>query len=141
VGPMNSGSAIEPLKVYSIAKNGQNHYVDQESAQLAALAMAQARDGALVDGSLFKQQMTLNSRHLLELSENPADLSSERKLNATTNKFNLTHGNAQNKSNEMDFVLINGTWHVIDLSICQKMMSNQTSHDIYYNLTHVNRLV
>lgn len=140
-GNITTSNELEPLKVYSVMKNGggQNNYVtDTESAQLAALAMAQARDGALVDGSLLKNEVVaLNSRHLLSEDYEDAEYSGGRRANASSAKTNST------RVNGMDLVLINGTWHVIDLSICQQMFPNSTntSSNQYFNSTHFNRLV
>lgn len=149
MGPINQ------LAPYSVGDDRRlEHLVNDpnsESAQLAALAMAQARDGALVDGSLLKQRISsLNSRHLLadnndedEASPNTTTRSNNGVTNATRNRDGAV------RVNGMDLVLINGTWHVVDFSICQQMFSNQTSanrsagphHQQYYNYTHFNRLV
>lgn len=134
---MSSTNQLDRPKIYSI--QGENP-IDTESAQLAALALAQARDGALVDGSLLKNQIVVNSRHLLSDTDYDDSEKSPRRevINSTTNKSNSTW----DRVNGMDLVLINGTWHVIDLSICQSMISNQThkTNDQYFNITHFNRI-
>lgn len=116
-----------------------------ESAQLAALAMAQARDGALVDGSLLKQRIggsAINSRHLL--SEDDAAKDYDTPNTTTRRNNNATRGSdGAVRVNGMDLVLINGTWHVVDLSICQQIFSNQTSahqNHQYFNQTHFIRI-
>lgn len=154
-------------------KNGQDEYastgeldsVDDERARLAAaaLATAQARDGALVDGGTL---LKLNSRHLLADDDkdnvNGGSNSNEapnagsayathrqrRSINNGTHSGSNGTAAVKANVNGMDLVFINGTWHVVDLSICQQVIStNQTaaSHhqhrDQYFNLTHLNRLV
>lgn len=147
---------MNQLAPYSVGDDRRlEHLVNDpnsESAQLAALAMAQARDGALVDGSLLKQRISsLNSRHLLADNDNNND--DEVSPNTTTRSNNGVTNATRNRDGAvrvdgMDLVLINGTWHVVDFSICQQMFSNQTSangsagphHQQYYNYTHFNRL-
>ena len=53
------------------------------------------------------------------------------------------HGyNLTKKSNEsMELVLINGTWHLIDLNICYNMMRGEAgnTNEYYHNNTHINK--
>ena len=124
------------------------------AAQLAAIASAQARDGALIDlqnAAAFLNQYHMNSRRLLSdydyaddslgKQESQDELKNKER---DTNKFNLTKkGNNNNNSNSsMELVLINGTWHLIDLDICYKMMAsepvNQNTSQ-YQNYTHLNK--
>jgi hypothetical protein len=132
-------------------------YLDAESAQLAALAAAEARDGALIDINKLKPQ-NVKSRHLLSnynddetknsklKKTKSADLlaasSAKKSFNLTqkNGNYNLTGYNASigNNNESMELVLINGTWHLLNLSYCyQTMMS--ASKNQYQNYSHLNK--
>ncbi len=132
--------------------------MDAESAQLAALAAAEARDGALIDIQQLKQQ-NIKSRHLLsnyneEETNNSklkrtksADLlaasSAKKSFNLTnrSNNYNLTGYNAINGSNNnesMELVLINGTWHLLNLSYCYQTMMSANKNQ-FHNFSHLNK--
>lgn len=111
-------------------------------SQLAA-ALSKS-DGALIDlQSPLPSHM--KSRHLLsEDYENFDELeiiSSKQKLEKNTVshvKENFTR--SKNETN-MELVLINGTWHMVDLNICYKIMSlNATENESrFYNHSHFNK--
>ena len=123
-----------------------------ESAQLAAYA----RDGALIDLNNH-----IKSRRLLgdtgtasddydddsksQLGESKKQLSKSKKSDSRSlpslekkQGYNLTK-----KTNEsMELVLINGTWHLIDLNICYNMMRAEAgagTNQYYHNNTHINK--
>jgi hypothetical protein len=132
-----------------------NRYTNQQSSdkasQLAALRMANVESGALID-----LNPGINSRHLLnaadddyddfsydkdgnqikKLSKSPQDNEKKSSPKSDTTKlgFNLTK-----KSNEsMELVLINGTWHLIDLNVCYNMLLR--GEEAPKNNTHVHKI-
>lgn len=151
----------------------QNMYPDMDQSQLAALISASANDGALIGlkntGDLVEQKpQRINSRHLLSDYDYPlsdelqnADKASKQqeqkqpKLGNNRNlsrkskpasSNNLNSANLTRKTNEsVELVLINGTWRVIDLDMCYKMMAesnfnNTANHHHYHNHTHLNKI-
>ncbi len=103
--------------------------IDEKSAQLAALAVAQATDGALVDANLLIKE-NVNSRHLL------SDNGQKQYKNKSINTKNKTG----NSSNEL--VLINGTWHLVNLEACYKVLhevKQEKDTKQFANLTHFNK--
>jgi hypothetical protein len=128
---MNENADNYALSKYSDLQNlkERSSLIDEKSAQLAALAVAQATDGALVDANLLIKEK-VNSRHLL--SENGQKQSKNKSINSV-NK-------SDNSSNEL--VLINGTWHLVNLEACYKMMHDAKQDKYankYSNLTHFNK--
>ena len=127
-------------------------YAPSEAAKLAALGAASARDGALVDLKDLNQH--LSARRLLSDADYELESSNEMKSvsgknaaksgknNTSPNlekKFNLTK-----KSNEsMELVLINGTWHLIDLNVCYNMLraEAENTNQYYHNNTHLNKYI
>lgn len=125
-----------------------NGYDQAAVAQLAALELASARDGALVDRQLLKQQpLHINSRHLLQTNdESPSskeEIRSRRRHrglvmpNQNNNNVQPSAAMAKTKAvttNESkvatnqtkELIQINGTWHSIDLNICYQMLNNNT---------------
>lgn len=104
---------------------------ENEGAQIAALAAANPKDGALMDSSVLKQ---IHSRKLLSEQDYPIEYKSENSnsLENRTKKFNMSRTD-KNNTDKIELVLINGTWHLIDLNICyQKIYSG-------YNITHVKK--
>ena len=127
-----------------------------ESAQLAAYA----RDGALIDlNNHIKSRRLLGdtgtasddydddsksqlgeSREKQLSNSKKSDQNSDRSLPSLEKKqgYNLTK-----KTNEsMELVLINGTWHLIDLNICYNMMRAEAgagTNQYYHNNTHINK--
>ena len=158
---MTSGPAVPPSFPQLMSEKGFEAYSDMDEAtravQLAALAAAQARDGALVDpqnaAALLKQsQAHLNSRRLLSDSDYTIDdvdtsKAAAKLVDQVKKQFNIT--DIQVPSNEsMELVKINGTWHLVDLNICYQMMLAASSGESsstdpksknYLNQTHVNR--
>ncbi|CAF0724673.1 unnamed protein product [Brachionus calyciflorus] len=135
-----------PLQLYRMNENNQleSVYINSEGVQLAALASVNPKDGALVDSSVLKQ---IHSRRLLSDMDYPSEDSAEKidkkistkSLTNRTKNTNLTlsekHANLT-QSDNMELVLINGTWHLIDLNICyQKLHSNGN-----YNQTHLKKI-
>jgi len=125
----------ENAENYALSKYADLHnlkessLIDQKSAQLAALAVAQATDGALVDANLLIKQK-VNSRHLL------SDNGHKQSKNKSISSPNKTG----NSSNEL--VLINGTWHLVNLEACYKMLheaKQDKNANKYTNLTHFNK--
>lgn len=116
----------------------EQSFLDKEAVELAALARANALDGALVDSSVFLKQQHLNSRRLLSNSEyfshDEEKDHTKSKVNSTNSSSNQKPYNLTKKSNEsMELVLINGTWHLIDLNVCYQKMFTET------NYTHVKK--
>jgi hypothetical protein len=129
-----------------------------ESAQLAAYA----RDGALIDLNNH-----INSRRLLgEAGTASDDYDNDSKSQLGESKKQLSVGGNSKKSNKnsdrslpslekkqgynltkktnesMELVLINGTWHLIDLNICYNMMRAEAgagTNQYYHNNTHINK--
>lgn len=131
-------------------------FLDADSAQLAAMAAAEARDGALIDIQQLKQQ-NVKSRHLLSnynedettnsklKKTKSADLlaasSVKKSFNLTkrSDNYNLTGYNASSGNNEsMELVLINGTWHLLNLSYCYQTMMSANKNQ-YHNYSHLNK--
>ena len=123
-----------------------NKYIrgDSPGAQLAAIASAQAKDGALIDpqnaAALLNQHH--NSRRLLsdydytdESISNKQDEAKNPNETPSAKRFNLTKKN----NNSLELVLINGTWRLIDLDICYKMMVSElhenNTNPKYHNYT------
>jgi hypothetical protein len=153
-------SLIESKKVYSDSSDS-----NLQAAKLAAsLANAQARDGALVDPKEARVLLNshVNKRHLLSdfdydvgnsndnsnnNSNESSDSSSERKHKSAN--LNLNKSLSSNNNESMDLVLVNGTWRLIDLNICYKMLSannnsskssrNFNTRNNYQNHTHLNK--
>jgi hypothetical protein len=130
---------------------------DLSTTQLAALKAAQARDGALIGLNDVNSLVHVQSRHLL--ADVPNDDSTAEvapTAEATTNNnnvttFNLTLKNGASNGNNMsgagtmhphkngsmELMLINGTWHLVDVSICyQNMMATGKPH---LNDSHINK--
>lgn len=129
---LNQQDEQNTLQLYSFNQNKelQGIYRNNE-AQSAALAAFNPKEGALVDSLVHNQIL---SRKLLSEQDYPMEATSENKkyLQNRTNKFNLTRPDKNNTEN-IELVLINGTWHLIDLNICyQKLYSG-------YNITHVKK--
>ena len=120
---------------------------DERAVQLAALAAAQARDGALVDPQKaadllkFSSNVHLNSRRLLSNAEEERNNNKEPKASAKRRAFNLTLNETTNDSS-MELVQINGTWHLIDLNVCYRMMYAASSDNttVYLNQTHSKKI-
>ena len=131
---------------------------------MAAFAAASARDGALID--LKDLNNHISSRRLLSDTDYDDDSirssneksqteskskglsgGARRKLSNDNEKtlpsLEKKHGyNLTKKSNEsMELVLINGTWHLIDLNICYNMMRGEAgnTNQYYHNNTHINK--
>lgn len=78
-----------------------------------------------------QNEQSIKSRHLLSDYDYPND-SNE----ATPNKQNLT----ANSESLMDLILINGTWHLVDITICYKLgpiVRNESG--TFYNTSHINK--
>jgi hypothetical protein len=135
-------------------------YGENEAAKLAAaLASAQARDNALLDTSLFN--MNVKSRHLLsdydyeeeshknvpaaKTAKSPNKNSRSRRNvapSAVSNRSNqaATNLTKQRQNDSMELVLINGTWHLINLSMCYNMMyGGENKLHTFQNYTHLNK--
>ena len=148
------------FQMYLNEKNqlGNEHAPLSDSAKLAALGAANARDGALIDLKDLNQH--INSRRLLsdsdydDLSNDSSEKTSkDSKLNKNQSSINKNNNtlptlekktayNLTKKSNEsMELVLINGTWHLIDLNVCYNLLraeAENASH-FYHNNTHLNK--
>ncbi|RNA19965.1 cyclic AMP-dependent transcription factor ATF-6 beta [Brachionus plicatilis] len=122
-----------PLQLYSFNQNKDlKGLYENEDSRMVALAAVNPKDGALVDSSVLKQ---MHSRKLLSESDYPVEEASDnfKSLKNRTNKFNSTRPDKNNTEN-IELVLINGTWHLIDLNICyQKLYSG-------FNVTHVKKI-
>lgn len=120
--------------------NDDKKKIGYTPAQLAAsLAMANARDGALLD--LHNPVPShIKSRHLLSDYDYP-DM--DEKDNIEIKRKNISSMNGANITNNtnMELILINGTWHMVDLDICYKYMTvNSNETDKFYNHTHFSRI-
>lgn len=124
-------------------QNQQESLISQKSIdytlsqKAAAVSAAAVSNGALVDP---KRPFQFKSRHLIADYDYPegAESSNEIQKNSSLNDFNLTKSG--NDSN-MDLVLINGTWHMIDLDLCYKVMSvGGNESEKFYNHTHFNKI-
>lgn len=131
-------------------KNNQNFYLNSKTDQIGA------KEGALIDiqntASLVKQNqpgLHPRSRHLLSDFDYSDDLndsiSSTENLkqslrtNLTRTKSNMN--STRNDNSSLDLFLINGTWHLIDLDYCQKLMANdQNTVNQLYNFTHLTKI-
>lgn len=130
------------MQLYSSKQNGKIIYPELDAAQMAALAMANAKDGALIDPSntavLLKQQHP-NARRLLSDEDyqlEDDDSKDRQSSRSSANKvYNLTQRN-MNESKEL--VLINGTWHLIDLNVCYQMLLTESGNN-YTNHSHMNK--
>jgi hypothetical protein len=120
----------------------------------AALASAQARDNALLDASMLAPRI-VKARHLLsefddydsggEAATNKHERNSHKqknnhqKANKTTAATATGNSNLTKRDNDgMELVLINGTWHLINLSMCYNIL--QTSSGQFHNHTHMARV-
>ncbi len=122
--------------------------VTDDDAQLAAaLASAQARDNALLDTSIFQRGGNVKARHLLsdfddyDTGEQQANGGKQKQQRAAAaNKTMTGTTNLTKRSNDsMELVLINGTWHLINLSMCYSML-NQGGGANFHNHSHVTRI-
>lgn len=88
---------------------------------------------------LKQKEFHPRSRHLLsdyDYADDNSLAQDKKKTNFTTKSTNLT----KNDNSSLELVLINGTWHLIDLNICQKLMStDQNDVNKFYNFTHLNK--
>lgn len=159
----NNFSTDTEVSRYLSEKNllGSDH-AQSDAAQLAAFAAASARDGALIDLKDLNQH--INSRRLLSdkdydylamasdennsSQEQPKKLSQPSGGNTNSNNKSLPSlekkrgYNLTKKSNEsMELVLINGTWHLIDLNVCYNMLraESENSNQFFLNNTHINK--
>ena len=122
------------------------------SSQLAAMAAAQVKDGALV-GSQNSLSVHVKSRHLLSDYDYPEESADDQNLpttrspghntqNKSNNDLNLKGANmTNNNGSNMEFIFINGTWHLIDLDICYKFMAVDAANDTqrFNNFTHLRK--
>ncbi len=115
----------------------------QKSDSAAAAVLADFNNRALIDLQK-QQQIHPRSRHLLsdydysdDLNESSIITQNDKNVKLNTSR---TTGNNLTKSenSSMELVLINGTWHLIDLNICQKFMPNDQSN-FASNFTHLNK--
>lgn len=117
-------------------KNSNPEYTPSELA--AALEAVHTNNGALVN---IQRDLPKNikSRHLLsdESEENKPKKSITTNLKNISVDGNRSTVNDSNESN-MELVLINGTWHMVDLNACYKMMSlaSNGTDEKFYNHTH-----
>lgn len=126
---MNQQDEKNPLQLYSFNQNKDLQGI--YDAQSAALAPFNPKENAHVDSLIHSQ---IQSRKLLSEQKYSMEVTSEnrRYIQNRTNKYNLTSPDKNNTEN-IELVLINGTWHLIDLNICyQKLYSG-------YNITHVKK--
>jgi hypothetical protein len=112
--------------------------LNDDTQLAAALASAQARDNALLDASIF-QRGIVKARHLLSNFDDYDDSTEgndkQKRVDKTLNgATNLT----KRGNDSMELVLINGTWHLINLSMCYNMMNQGAGQ--FYNYTHVARI-
>lgn len=138
---MSDNSAISPY-AFSPSNTQMVNLNTDTVAQSAAYASAQ--DGALINlDQKQAKQFHPRSRHLLSEYDYLDD--SSEQSNPKSDKKNLTNNNIKSNltkhdNSSLDLVLINGTWHLIDLNICQKLMSNEQENlNKYSNFTHLNR--
>ena len=163
---MNYSTETE-LSQFGRHLNEKNVLGNDQFQSESAFVAASARDGALID--LKNLNNHISSRRLLsdmdyvdgensvvarietnEKSQKESKskrLSGDRKANNGEDKMapslEKKHGyNLTKKSNEsMELVLINGTWHLIDLNICYNMMRGEAgnTNEYYHNNTHINK--
>ena len=102
--------------------------LNEYSDLAAALASAQARDNALLDTSALH----VKARHLLsgDETEEETTVPPKKRFTNKTAAHNLTN------NNNMELVQINGTWHLINLSMCYDMLQHSSLH----NKTHVAKI-
>lgn len=153
------------FQMYLNEKNqlGNDYASLSDAGKLAALGAANARDGALIDLKDLNQH--INSRRLLSdndyydlandssektsLKDSKLDKNKSLKNNNNKNSNSLptlekkSAYNLTKKTNEsMELVLINGTWHLIDLNVCYNMMraEAENTNQFYHNNTHLNKI-
>jgi hypothetical protein len=127
-------------------KNNAKFYLNSKTDQI------DANVGALIDikndASLTKQNQPLHprSRHLLsefDYSEDLNDSSTENIKKSLRTNFTQTKSNnnsTRNDNSSLDLFLINGTWHLIDIDYCQRLMANdQNTVNQLYNFTHLTK--
>lgn len=149
---INVNSTGSPnLSQISNIQESKNEYSPAQLA--AALTAVHVDDGALVD--LQKAVPGLvKSRHLLSdydysdepQMENNKESEPVRRKNSSVDldKLSMDELNLTSSTNDsnMELVLINGTWHMIDLNVCYKIMSlaSNGTDQKFYNHSHFDKI-
>lgn len=122
VNSPNSAELNSRLLAARLASSG-----DASIGLEAALEAANARDNALVDTALLART-NVKARHLLSASDEKESISSNR--------------SNRSRNDTMELVMINGTWHLLNLSMCYNMMSSKRGEreEPYYNQTDMVRM-
>lgn len=135
VGLLNSSDQLSKNNII-----GQKELAYSPSQRAAAMVASNTQDRALIQ---LQQTNHLKSRHLLSDYDYVDDLDAPdktkraniSKINEKPNEYNLTNSN----NSSMDLVFINGTWHLVDLTVCYNLMSEGANGSEIYNHTHLNR--
>jgi hypothetical protein len=92
----------------------------------------------------------IRSRHLLSDYDDPEDDNKENQPIETKNQYtndrlkdNSKNYNGSNNlvnDTNLELVFINGTWHMVDLNICYKILSVNETTGRFYNHSHSNKI-